>query len=304
MHARGAQGFIYINNDKQMVDPSSGQGALARNTNLNEDLGKVEYVFSDKTGTLTSNEMQLREVAVKGATFGDARFKCARPSRLAPYALCHAGTPGLWHSASSSLGAFAAFPASSLSLVLLLAPQLGAVFFASRRLQASLVVFGVDATSCSSQEPCPIDQGHQGDVRSIIRVPIETLFSLERGCQFWPCARRLEDHDELQGGECLSRFDKRLVAAIEKLKQTGRWEELVNDGGSPEAALRVSPVAALSSEVVLGAVFVPACLALEFAYRMLERLPRSACFTEVSPCAVLLVLMAPHLQHIRCPFLC
>ena len=87
-----AQGFIYINNDKQMVDPGSGQGALARNTNLNEDLGKVEYVFSDKTGTLTSNEMQLREVAVKGATFGDARFKCAAPSRLAPL-----GALSCWH---------------------------------------------------------------------------------------------------------------------------------------------------------------------------------------------------------------
>ena len=72
-----AQGFIYINNDEQMVDPASGQGALARNTNLNEDLGKVEYVFSDKTGTLTSNEMQLREIAVKGGTYGDAHFKCA-----------------------------------------------------------------------------------------------------------------------------------------------------------------------------------------------------------------------------------
>jgi magnesium-transporting ATPase (P-type) len=70
-----AQGFIYINNDREMVDPVSGNSALARNTNLNEDLGKVEYVFSDKTGTLTSNEMQLREIAIKGVTYGSAEFK-------------------------------------------------------------------------------------------------------------------------------------------------------------------------------------------------------------------------------------
>lgn len=58
-----------------MQDPTSGEYAKARNSNLNEDLGKVEYVFSDKTGTLTSNEMQLREVAVKTLPLGSAEFK-------------------------------------------------------------------------------------------------------------------------------------------------------------------------------------------------------------------------------------
>ena len=56
-------------------DPASGEYAKARNSNLNEDLGKVEYVFSDKTGTLTSNEMQLREIAVKTISLGSAEFK-------------------------------------------------------------------------------------------------------------------------------------------------------------------------------------------------------------------------------------
>ena len=37
---------------------------------------KVEYGFSDKTGTLTSNEMQLRELAIKGITYGTAKFRC------------------------------------------------------------------------------------------------------------------------------------------------------------------------------------------------------------------------------------
>ena len=71
------QGFVYIKNDKDMVDPETGTASLARNTNLNEDLGKVEYVFSDKTGTLTANEMQLREVAIAGVAYGDASFRSA-----------------------------------------------------------------------------------------------------------------------------------------------------------------------------------------------------------------------------------
>lgn len=69
------QGFMFINMDPYMVDPDSLEGARCRNSNLMEDLGKIEYVFSDKTGTLTSNEMRLRQVAIKGTIYGSAKFK-------------------------------------------------------------------------------------------------------------------------------------------------------------------------------------------------------------------------------------
>lgn len=49
--------------------------ARARNLNLNEDLGRIDYVFSDKTGTLTSNDMQLRMINMKGVTYGDEIFQ-------------------------------------------------------------------------------------------------------------------------------------------------------------------------------------------------------------------------------------
>lgn len=39
------------------------------------DLGLVDYIFSDKTGTLTSNEMQLRLLAIKHGSFGAVDFK-------------------------------------------------------------------------------------------------------------------------------------------------------------------------------------------------------------------------------------
>jgi hypothetical protein len=36
---------------------------------------QVEYVFSDKTGTLTSNEMQLRMIAIKGVPYGTVDYR-------------------------------------------------------------------------------------------------------------------------------------------------------------------------------------------------------------------------------------
>jgi P-type E1-E2 ATPase len=36
--------------------------AVVRTSNLNEELGAIQYIFSDKTGTLTRNIMELRKV--------------------------------------------------------------------------------------------------------------------------------------------------------------------------------------------------------------------------------------------------
>lgn len=49
---RFVQSFL-INWDEKMFDEKSGIGAKARTTTLNEELGQIEYIFSDKTGTLT-----------------------------------------------------------------------------------------------------------------------------------------------------------------------------------------------------------------------------------------------------------
>lgn len=47
-----------------MYDPASDTAAMARTSNLNEELGMVRYVFSDKTGTLTQNVMVFHKCTI------------------------------------------------------------------------------------------------------------------------------------------------------------------------------------------------------------------------------------------------
>ncbi|KAJ4973795.1 hypothetical protein NE237_006969 [Protea cynaroides] len=64
------QSTQFINKDLHMYHFETNTPALARTSNLNEELGQVEYLFSDKTGTLTRNLMEFFKCSVGGEVYG------------------------------------------------------------------------------------------------------------------------------------------------------------------------------------------------------------------------------------------
>jgi phospholipid-translocating ATPase len=67
--------------DEKMYDAARDLPAKANSSDLNEDLGQIKYLFSDKTGTLTENEMIFKQLYVNGKTY------CEKDNRL--YDLSH-----------------------------------------------------------------------------------------------------------------------------------------------------------------------------------------------------------------------
>ncbi|KHN36655.1 Phospholipid-transporting ATPase 2 [Glycine soja] len=61
----------FIDWDHQMIDLETSIPSHATNTAISEDLGQVEYILTDKTGTLTENKMIFRRCCISGNFYGN-----------------------------------------------------------------------------------------------------------------------------------------------------------------------------------------------------------------------------------------
>jgi phospholipid-transporting ATPase len=60
----------FMNNDLEMYYEATDTPALVRTMTLNEELGQISHVFTDKTGTLTCNVMDFRKASINGISYG------------------------------------------------------------------------------------------------------------------------------------------------------------------------------------------------------------------------------------------
>jgi magnesium-transporting ATPase (P-type) len=60
----------FISTDMTLYDETTDTPAECHSSGMCADLGQIQYVMSDKTGTLTKNEMKLRRLSVAGIKYG------------------------------------------------------------------------------------------------------------------------------------------------------------------------------------------------------------------------------------------
>ncbi|KAG7244929.1 hypothetical protein INR49_024326 [Caranx melampygus] len=61
--------IFFITNDIDLYDEDTDSRMQCKALNITEDLGQIEYMFSDKTGTLTENKMVFRRCSIMGTEY-------------------------------------------------------------------------------------------------------------------------------------------------------------------------------------------------------------------------------------------
>ncbi|KAI8076840.1 uncharacterized protein BX664DRAFT_304347 [Halteromyces radiatus] len=60
----------FIHADIDIYHEETDTPCIPKTWNISDDLGQIEYVFSDKTGTLTQNVMEYRKCTINGVSYG------------------------------------------------------------------------------------------------------------------------------------------------------------------------------------------------------------------------------------------
>ncbi|KAJ6371719.1 hypothetical protein OIU77_002104 [Salix suchowensis] len=72
----------FIDWDREMIDLETDTPSHATNTAISEDLGQVEYILTDKTGTLTENKMVFKICCISGNFYGNEVGDASKDKRL------------------------------------------------------------------------------------------------------------------------------------------------------------------------------------------------------------------------------
>ncbi|DBA05055.1 TPA: hypothetical protein N0F65_000743 [Lagenidium giganteum] len=72
----------FMERDLDMYDEENDVPMAARNMSLNEQLGQISHIFSDKTGTLTCNKMEFRKCSINGVSYGKGTTAIGMAARL------------------------------------------------------------------------------------------------------------------------------------------------------------------------------------------------------------------------------
>lgn len=60
-----------MSTDKQMYSPINKKSLECHTVSINQELGQIEYILTDKTGTLTCNKMQFKNIVIGDEMYGE-----------------------------------------------------------------------------------------------------------------------------------------------------------------------------------------------------------------------------------------
>ncbi len=60
---------FYMEADAEFINPQTNDGLSIQNMNIHEELGQINYILCDKTGTLTQNELVFKGLIANGKEY-------------------------------------------------------------------------------------------------------------------------------------------------------------------------------------------------------------------------------------------